>query len=69
MVNTSINSVQVVVIDTKGVELETKSERKENQETTYIKYDSGTDHTDKLDERGFAGAIIAANTIEEIMTS
>lgn len=63
----TINSVQKIIIEGKGVELETKSERKESQETTYIKYDSGTDHTDKPEERGYPGATITPENTEEIM--
>jgi hypothetical protein len=66
LANTEINSVQKVIIEGKGVELETKSERKESQETTYIKYDSGTNHEDNLLYRGNSAASIA-NTVESIM--
>lgn len=65
--NTLINSVKTVIIDGKGKELETKSERKENQETTYVKYDSGTDHDDDLKYRGNPAATIEKDKKEEIM--
>jgi hypothetical protein len=50
--NTIINSVKALIEDGNGSDIETKTERKQNQIAEYVKYDSNGDHNDYHDTLG-----------------
>jgi hypothetical protein len=52
MANTLINGTKAVIVDGKGADSETKTQRLSDQDTTYEKYDVGADHSDRMDQIG-----------------
>jgi hypothetical protein len=66
MANTLINGVKALILDGNGTDIQTKNQRLADATNTYIPYDVGSDHLDRMDQIGSYTIAGLAGTKDEI---